>query len=585
MLRPLYICVLRLHPHGFRRRFADEMLSIFDQAAGNAAAFTLLVDGFLSLTRQWALRPQFWHELSPPPQPASDGIPSFQSLDPFRPRAGAVIHGVVLSTAVFCLTCFAIRYSWIHVLHVRIPEVQSDKVQFESPRSNETNSGADARGGLQRPIAQQRAPSNAMPDAPSPPHSSVNMQAVARTSPSAVPNHSAQKPGIESSDQSSQAGASKSQVDFAPQPATEGGAQPKHRRATGPGKPADLQAYSPLFVARSGLPQPQSLQPRARDATGTQNPTKAKADEGTENVTLDAAQRRRVIQGAVANLTRYYIDPDVAQKMADALLAHEKNGEDDAATDGERFADLLTKQMQDVSHDQYVVMVYSAVSPPENPPAPTPEEVVRYRKEMDQTNCTIETTKILPHNIGYMKFNAFPDTSVCRTRLTAAMSSLNTADAVIFDLRDNRGGYSDSVALIATYLFDRPTHLNDFYERGENSTEQSWTLPPVPGNRLADKPVYVLTSHTTFSAAEGFSYDLKMLKRATLVGETTSGRGHTGMRHRIDDQFTIRIPGMKVINPISKTNWEGTGVEPDVKVEAADALQTALKLAEDKRQK
>ena len=136
------------------------------------------------------------------------------------------------------------------------------------------------------------------------------------------------------------------------------------------------------------------------------------------------------------------------------------------------------------------------------------------------------------------------------------------------------------VTLIATYLFDRPTHLNDFYSRVDNSMEQSWTLPPVSGNRLADKPAFVLTSRTTFSAAEGFSYDLKILKRATLVGETTSGRGHMGMAHRIDNHFTIYVPGVRVINPISKTNWEGTGVEPDVKVKAADALATAVKLAE-----
>jgi len=138
------------------------------------------------------------------------------------------------------------------------------------------------------------------------------------------------------------------------------------------------------------------------------------------------------------------------------------------------------------------------------------------------------------------------------------------------------------VAFVATYLFDRPVHLNDFYSRAEDSTGQSWTLPAVPGNRLADKPAFVLTSSTTFSAAEGFSYDLKILKRAILVGETTSGRGHMGAPHQIDDHFAIRIPGIRVTNPISKTNWEGTGVEPDVKVNAANALETARKLAEAK---
>jgi len=161
-----------------------------------------------------------------------------------------------------------------------------------------------------------------------------------------------------------------------------------------------------------------------------------------------------------------------------------------------------------------------------------------------------------------------------------AMAKLNNTDAIIFDLRDNPGGYANMVALLATYLFDRPTHLNDFYNRGENTTEQSWTLDPVPGNKLADKPAFVLTSHKTFSAAEGFSYDLKMLNRATLVGETTSGRGHMEIPHRIDAHFTIQVPGIKVINPISHTNWEGTGVEPDVKLNTADALAAAVKLAQ-----
>lgn len=125
MLRPLYRCILRLHPPAFRARFADEMLSIFDHAGGTRASLRLLLDGLLSLARQWILRPEFWHHRPvPAQQPASDGVPSFLSLDPFRPRTAAVIHALVLSAVVFCLTCFAIRYSWIHVLHVRIPEVQ-----------------------------------------------------------------------------------------------------------------------------------------------------------------------------------------------------------------------------------------------------------------------------------------------------------------------------------------------------------------------------------------------------------------------------------------------------------------------------
>jgi len=294
---------------------------------------------------------------------------------------------------------------------------------------------------------------------------------------------------------------------------------------------------------------------------------------------LGAAARQRIIAGAVANINKYYDYPDVGQKVADALLAHEKTG-DDVVTDGAAFADLLTRQMKEVSHDGQLVVRYSATPTTDRPPqGPTPEMMARYKKALEENNCFFDKVQILPRNIGYLKLDGFPDPSICEAKARAAMASLNHADAIIFDLRDNTGGYPKMVALIASYLFDRPTHLNDMYDRGNNSTEESWTPPPVAGNRLADKPAYVLTSSKTFSGAEEFSYDLKMLKRATIVGEATSGRGHIPVGRRIDDHFEIRVPDRRPINPISKTDWDGPGVQPDVKVNAADALEAAERLA------
>ncbi len=295
-----------------------------------------------------------------------------------------------------------------------------------------------------------------------------------------------------------------------------------------------------------------------------------------DSAKLDAAERQRVIDAVIRNLKEHYVDADVAVKMADALLAHEKSGDDNSVADGAAFADLLTRQLRDVSHDMHLAVVYSQDPLPDRPPGPTPERLARYRKAMEQSNCTFENVEILPHNIGYLKLNSFPDPSVCRSTATATMVSLNHVDAIIFDLRDNGGGYPEMVALIASYLFDHPEYL---YNPREAPTEQSWTRSPVPGNNLADKPVYVLTSGSTWSGAEQFSYDLKMLRRATLVGETTRGGAHAGVFHRIDDHFGMGIPEVRAINPFSKTDWEGTGVEPDVKVKAADALETAEKLA------
>jgi C-terminal processing protease CtpA/Prc len=288
------------------------------------------------------------------------------------------------------------------------------------------------------------------------------------------------------------------------------------------------------------------------------------------------------MEAATANLKKYYFDRDLAEKMADGLLAHEKRGDYSSISDGEALAGLVTRQMRDISHDMHLELVYSHDRLPDHPQGPTPDDVARYRQEIRQNNCTFEKVEVLRNNIGYLKLNSFPDVSVCRSKAVDAMASLNHADALIVDLRDNTGGYPEMVELIAAYLFDYPEYM---YNPRESPTKQSWTASPVKGNTLADKPVYILTSSTTWSGAEQFCYDLKMLKRATLVGETTRGGAHAGVWHRIDDQFGMGIPETRTINPFSNADWEETGVEPDVKVKAAVALETAEKLAESKLQK
>jgi len=294
---------------------------------------------------------------------------------------------------------------------------------------------------------------------------------------------------------------------------------------------------------------------------------------------IDAAQRHRIIDGAIVKLKEYYIFPERAEKMAAALLAHEQTGDYNAVTDGHAFADLLTRHMRDVSHDRHLALTYSASTWPDPPSGPTAQDLARYRSAMGRTNCTFEAIKILPGKVAYLKFDEFPALSVCRKTVMAAMNRAHEASSIIFDLRENRGGSPDTVALVASYLFSQRTHVNDIYNHRKKSTHEYWTQDPIPGNKLVNKPAYILTSKSTFSGAEEFCYDLKMLKRATLVGETTAGGAHMAGEFRIDDHFKIRVPFARAINPISKTNWEGTGVEPDVKVEAAEALQVAVKLA------
>ena len=518
MLRHFYRCALRLHPPEFRRRFSAEMLLIYDHSTGRFSSLRLILDAFVSLARQWILRPEFWLRTSPASAPrAFDGIPSFSSLDPFRPHTSAMIHGTVVSIALFCVTCFAIRYSWIHVLQIHIPEVQ-----FESPRwvPSSPGTGASAHQLSVSPIRMQ------------PPLASTSF------------------------------GSPLSQKQLPAATATEAA----RRTGTPSGKGA--------FKSNKSVETTPTLATLPNPVTGTEEHL------AFTQAPLSALERRRVIGEAITHLRRYYIYPAAARRMAESLRKHEQNGDDDSASAGSAFASLLTTQLRAVSHDRHLGISYSQSAIPEGATGPTPEAIMHYHQEMERTNCGFEKVVLLSHYIGYVKLNSFPDLQLCRSTVEAAMTSLNQADAIIFDLRDNHGGSPEMVAFVASYLFDHPTHLEDFYNRSENTTLPSWTLSPIEGNQLANKPAFVLTSAETFSGGEEFAYDLKMLKRATVVGETTAGAAHMVRQRRIDAHFRLRVPDTRPINPVSKTNWEGTGVTPDVRVNAAQALATAEWLAE-----
>lgn len=337
-------------------------------------------------------------------------------------------------------------------------------------------------------------------------------------------------------------------------------------------KVGPTNAYGNLIVKEGQPPQVTSFSLEALPPNVT-----------LENVTVDDALRKKVLEGVSANIDKFYIDAALAHAMMNALTEHQKAGDYNTLMDPDALARRLTNDLRAVSHDKHLGVQFQPYkSIPDA--APTAADIELRHQQIKQENCDFEKVEILGGNIGYIKFNAFVDPEICASRVTAAMDFVAYTDALIFDLRSNGGGDPAMVTLIASYLFDKPTHLNDLYNRQENSTHQFWTATYLPGKRMTTTPVYVLTSHRTFSGAEEFSYDLKNQKRATIVGETTGGGAHPVSGHVVADYFNVNVPFATAINPVSKTNWEGTGVEPDVKVPAADALATAEKLAAAKLQ-
>jgi C-terminal processing protease CtpA/Prc len=238
--------------------------------------------------------------------------------------------------------------------------------------------------------------------------------------------------------------------------------------------------------------------------------------------------------------------------------------------------------LQSVSKDKHLRVRYSHEVIPQREPRgePTAEQREQERRDMSWMNYGFDKVERLRGNTGYIAFRGFFGPELGADAVASAMNFVSGTDALIFDLRGNGGGDPEMVALICSYLFGpEPVHLNDLYWREGNRTGEFWTRKEVAGKRYLNKDVYVLTSKYTFSGAEEFTYNLKNLKRATIIGETTGGGAHPGMGVRLNDHFNMFVPTGRAISPITKTNWEGTGVKPDIEVPADQALSVARLMA------
>ncbi len=298
-----------------------------------------------------------------------------------------------------------------------------------------------------------------------------------------------------------------------------------------------------------------------------------------DDIRIDALTRARVVIRLAALLDSFYVSPNVGKRMSDSLQTRLKHGFFDRYANGASLAIRLRADLDEIAHDKHLQVLYTLLV---RGPAPQPETESQQQRESG-ANCPTWTTERLDGDVGYLRFDRFVDPAVSGSTIVTAMTALAGTRALIIDLRENAGGgTAGSVPLLESYLFDRRTHLSDVWFRVTGETRERWTKDSVTGARFGgEKPVYVLTSAHTLSAAEELAYDLQALKRASIVGETTSGQAHATFEARIDNHFAILMPTGKTTSPVTGRDWEGVGVVPDVRVPASEALTTAQNLLRD----
>jgi retinol-binding protein 3 len=290
---------------------------------------------------------------------------------------------------------------------------------------------------------------------------------------------------------------------------------------------------------------------------------------------------RSVVDSIGRALQRYYVFPDKAERMSRHLQQQLQKGRYRNLTQAD-LAEQLTRDLQAVYLDGHLYIAHdpglAQALLKRNPRRRLTDDSLALLHAREEY-FGLRRVEILDGNIGYLPIYSFtPFVESARPAFSAALGFLASTRTLILDLRSNGGGSPEMVGALGSYFFAQKTPFTTIYNRVRDSTTVYWADPNQVQNLTLTMPVYILTSQTTFSAAEDFAYSMQQSKRALVIGDTTRGGAHPAGPFLLEQGFVIHLPFARSINPYSKTNWEGSGVIPDIPAKADRALEKAQEL-------
>jgi len=306
-------------------------------------------------------------------------------------------------------------------------------------------------------------------------------------------------------------------------------------------------------------------------------------------ITIDTALKNEVIDKVAEIMREKYVFEDVGIKMADHIRKLHRQGKYDSFSEIKPFCSQMTKDLREISHDKHLFVFHSPEERKEVAarnnllPAKEIQRIEEAQEKADRKGSYgFNKVEILDRNIGYIDLNWFSGSPKAEEKVIETMKFLSDTEAIIIDLRDNGGGGGTAGNLLMSYFFDKKVPFTGAYSRETGKITKSWSLDEVPGKKRPDVDLYILISKRTFSAAEDFSYTLQALDRATIVGEPSKGGAHPVDVIIVKGDILTQVSIGNSVNPLTGSNWEGTGVIPDIRIDAVNALETALNLALDK---
>lgn len=304
-----------------------------------------------------------------------------------------------------------------------------------------------------------------------------------------------------------------------------------------------------------------------------------------KNSTIESIKQLIYTNYVFENRTKYF------NNSLDSLYL---SGKYDNIIDYNKFADVLTEDLVEITNDEHFKVQYNPKlvksrrewlkreqlqdnDVNDNDTEEAEEEEIDWDFWYAQKdNFGFEKVEILDGNIGYIKLNFWQPLDWVKRTIDATMGFVANTDALIIDLRENQGGYSPTDSYLASYFFDeKPTLWMSSYERRTDETESTSTIQEIGGERYLNKSIFILIGENTFSLAEQFAYAMKHFDKAIIIGQSSAGAAHAIDFMEVNDNYLIQLPISRSIHPVTKIDWEGTGVIPNIITSNNEALKTA----------
>ena len=280
---------------------------------------------------------------------------------------------------------------------------------------------------------------------------------------------------------------------------------------------------------------------------------------------LDRDKITEIVNKVAELIQRFYIYEDVGNRISEDIKCKLGRGDYNGFKNIQRLTSRLTQDIQAVNGDKHLQVLRFKEGT-------NAEDEGRVSKK---DNYGFKKVEMMVGGIGYIDLREFSHPSSAGPTARSAMHFLANSKALIIDLRNNGGGWSEMATLLSSYLFKNPVLLSTGLTRYNNTSEETWTHY-VEGPDFSGIPVFILMGKRSFSSAEWLAYQLQAMKRATIVGEVSKGGAH-GIEYFNERELgiSIKVSTTRSINPVTGKDWEKVGVVPDIRIAEDRALEAA----------